>query len=129
MKAARGEGELGVDVEGGGGEAAEGGGELSGEEELEAELGLAGGALGDELGDGVTGNAAGEAAIENGAAESALLGGESEGVSKKVLWNHSLLTFFFFLEFCKTFEGRNGAKIVKLFFLSPILGVQYFNRF
>ena len=117
MKAARGEGELGVDVEGGGGEAAEGGGELSGEEELEAELGLAGGALGDELGDGVTGNAAGEAAIENGAAESALLGGESEGVSKKVLWNHFLfLLFFFFLNFVRLLKVEMAPKSSNYFF-------------
>lgn len=45
LKAARGEWELGVDVEGGGGEAAEGGGELGGKNELETELGLAGAAL------------------------------------------------------------------------------------
>lgn len=58
LKAARGEWELGMDVDGGGGEAAEGGGKLRGEEELETELGLAGATLSDKLGDAVAGNAA-----------------------------------------------------------------------
>ena len=45
VEAARGEGEFGVEVKRGGGEATEGERELSGEEELEAELGFAAAAL------------------------------------------------------------------------------------
>lgn len=56
-----------MNVEGGGGQTAEGGGELGGEEELQTQLGLAGAALPDELGDGVAGNAAGNAAVDDGA--------------------------------------------------------------
>lgn len=51
MEAAEREGKFGVEVERGGGEAAEGGGELGAEGELEAELGLAGAAFCHDLGD------------------------------------------------------------------------------
>lgn len=67
-------------VEGGGGEAATGDGQLGTQEELKAELGLAATALGDELGDGVAGDASVEEAIQDRAAEGAFLGGEIEGI-------------------------------------------------
>lgn len=86
VEAAEGEGELGVEVERGGREAAAGGRELGGEGELEAELGLAGAALGDELGYGVAGNAAAEAAVEDGAAQCAFLGGL--GTAEEILWGN-----------------------------------------
>lgn len=69
------EGEFGVEVERRSGEAAEGVGELGGEEELKGELGLAGAALGDELGDGFAGDAAGKKLVEEWAVEGELLGG------------------------------------------------------
>lgn len=49
VEAAHGEGEFCVEIERGGGEAAVGAGELGGEGELEAELGLAGAAFGYQL--------------------------------------------------------------------------------
>lgn len=49
MEAAKGEGEFGVEVERGGGEAAVGERELGVESELEAELSLTGSALGDDF--------------------------------------------------------------------------------
>ena len=58
LETAKGKREFGVEEERGGGEAAPGGRELGVEGELEAELGLAGAALGDELRHGVAGNAA-----------------------------------------------------------------------
>lgn len=76
------EGGFGVDVERRGGEATERRGEKGGKEELETELGLAGGALADELGDGAAGNAAAEEGVEDGAAEGELGGVEME----RVLW-------------------------------------------
>lgn len=72
LKTAKGEGEFGVDVKRGGGEAAVGGRKLSGKDELEADLCLAGSTFGDEFGDGVAGNAAAEETIEYGAAYGAL---------------------------------------------------------
>jgi len=85
-EAAEGEGELGVDEDGGGGEAAVGGGELGGEGELEAELRLAGTALANKLRDGMAGNATVEAAIQYGTADGALLA--AVGQKQKVLWPH-----------------------------------------
>lgn len=87
LEAAKGKREFGVEEERGGGQAAAGGRELGGEGELEAELGLAGAALGDELRHGVAGNAAAEAAVEEGATQRAFLGGE--GAAEEVLWGHS----------------------------------------
>lgn len=84
VEAAGGEGELGVEVERGGGEAAVRGWELRGEEELEAELGLAAAALGDDLGHRVAGDAAGENPVEDRAAQRAFLGGKLE----EVFWVH-----------------------------------------
>lgn len=68
-EAAVGEGEFGVEVERRGREAAERGGELGGEEELEGELGLAGAAFGNDLGDGFARDSSGEEAVEDGAIE------------------------------------------------------------
>lgn len=76
-EAAEREGELGVDEDGGGGEASLGTGELGGESELEAELSLTGTALADEFGDGGARDAAAEAAIEYGRAHGALVLGAS----------------------------------------------------
>lgn len=86
VEAAEREGEFGVEVEGGGGEAAARGRELGGEEELEAELGLSAAALGDDLGDGAAGDAASEAAVEDGATGGALLG--EPGTDAKALRCH-----------------------------------------
>ncbi|GER52047.1 SWAP (Suppressor-of-White-APricot)/surpdomain-containing protein / ubiquitin family protein [Striga asiatica] len=90
-EAARGEWELGVEIEGGGAEAAAGGGELGGEKELEGELGLAGAALRDDLGDGLAGDAAAEEAVEEGAADGEFGRRGREGVAEELLWLLKLL--------------------------------------
>ena len=87
LEAAKGKREFGVEEERGGGEAAAGRRKLGREGELEAELGLAGAALGDGLRHGVAGNAAPEAAVEEGATQRAFLGGE--WAAEEVLWGHS----------------------------------------
>lgn len=53
---------------------------------MEAELGLAAAALGDELRDGVAGNAAAEEAVEDGTAEGASRGGEGAAEDYQALW-------------------------------------------
>lgn len=78
MEAAEGEGEFGVEIEGGGGEAAAGNWELRGEKELQGKLGFSGATLGDDLGDALARNSAAEEAVEDGAAE-----GERRGLSGK----------------------------------------------
>lgn len=68
-EAAEGEREFGVEEKRGGGEAAVGRRELGEESELEAELGLAAAAFGDELREGVAGDAAAEVAVEDWTAQ------------------------------------------------------------
>ena len=87
MEAARGKRELGVDVKRRAGEAAERDRELSGESQLEAELGLAATALGEELGYGIAGYAAGEAAVKERAAKGAFRGGER--TVEEIFWGRS----------------------------------------
>ncbi|CAL5385343.1 unnamed protein product [Camellia sinensis] len=74
LEAAEREWEFGVEVERGGGEAAEGEGELGGEEELKGELGFATAALRHQLRDGVAGDAAAEEPVQHRTAHAALLG-------------------------------------------------------
>lgn len=77
----KGEGEVGVEKEGGGGER-----RLRGEEgELEAQLGLARGGFTGNLGDGGSGEAAGEEAVEDGAAEGELGGSAGREEEKRIL--------------------------------------------
>ncbi|PON75933.1 LOW QUALITY PROTEIN: hypothetical protein PanWU01x14_038840 [Parasponia andersonii] len=83
LEAAEGERELCVEVERGTGEAALGD-RLSGEGELETELGLAAAAFSDELRHGVAGNASVEAAVEDWTPERAFV--SDEGAAKEVLW-------------------------------------------
>lgn len=74
VKAAHGKGEFCMKIERRGGEAAMGAGELGGEGELEAELGLARAAFGYQLRYRVAGNAATKATVDYGAAHGALFG-------------------------------------------------------
>lgn len=87
LKTAKGERELGVDIERGSRKTAMGSWKLSRESKLEAELGLAATALGNKLSHGVAGNAAVEAAIENRTPKRALLGG-GDRTAEEVFWCH-----------------------------------------
>lgn len=77
-EASKREGELGVDEKGGGREAAAGRGEQGRKEKLEAKLGLSGGTLASDLGDGADREAAMKTEVEEGAAEGELLGRKME---------------------------------------------------
>lgn len=54
---------------------------------MEAELGLARAAFGNNFGDGVAGDAAADTAVHDGTSKSAFLGG------KKLFWCHRMLSF------------------------------------
>lgn len=88
MEAAEGEGEFGVEIEGGGGESALAKWKLRGEEQLQGELRLSGAALGDDFGDALAGNAAAEEAVEDGAAESEGGGSGGERAAEEIFRLH-----------------------------------------